>query len=39
MKGYPKEAVFLHHIIGVTCTPYKDGFVCIHTKDVYEDRV
>jgi len=36
---YPKEGLFLKDILGITCTPYKDGFVCIHTKEVFEDRV
>lgn len=36
---YPKEAVLFENIAGITCTPYKDGFICIHTKETYEDRV
>ncbi|CAF5200446.1 unnamed protein product [Rotaria magnacalcarata] len=35
---YPKEAVCLNQILGVTCTPYKDGFMCIHTNNVHGDR-
>jgi len=38
-KPYPKEGLFLEDILGITCTPYKDGFMCIHTREVYEDRV
>ena len=36
---YPKEALLFSDIIGITCTPYKDGFVCIHTREVFQDRV
>jgi hypothetical protein len=36
---YAKEGILLTEIIGITCTPYKDGFICIHTKDSHEDRV
>ena len=36
---YPKEGLLFANILGVTCTPYKDGFVCIHTKETYDDRV
>jgi hypothetical protein len=36
---YPKEGLLFDSIIGLTCTPYRDGFICVHTKDVYEDRV
>ncbi|CAF0779597.1 unnamed protein product [Rotaria sp. Silwood1] len=35
---YPKEGIFFNQIMGITCTPYKDGFICIHTKETYEDR-
>ncbi|CAF3935271.1 unnamed protein product [Rotaria sp. Silwood2] len=35
---YPKEGIFFNNIVGITCTPYKDGFICIHTKETYEDR-
>ncbi len=36
---YPKEVLLFNDILGITCTPYKDGFICIHTKEVFEDRV
>jgi hypothetical protein len=36
---YPKEGLLFANILGVTCTPYKDGFICIHTKEAYDDRV
>jgi hypothetical protein len=36
---YPKEGLLFKDILGVTCTPYKDGFVCIHTRDSHDDRV
>ncbi|CAF3630211.1 unnamed protein product [Rotaria sordida] len=35
---YSKEGLFFNQIVGITCTPYKDGFICIHTKESYEDR-
>ncbi|CAF4284368.1 unnamed protein product, partial [Adineta steineri] len=35
---YPKEALLYNSIIGVTCTPYKDGFICIQTKETHDDR-
>lgn len=38
-KTYPKEGLLFHQLVGITCTPYKDGFICIHTKDAYDDRV
>lgn len=38
-KPYPKEVIFFNNILGITCTPYKDGFMCIHTKEANEDRV
>jgi len=36
---YPKEGLLFHNILGITCSPYSDGFMCIHTKEVHEDRV
>jgi hypothetical protein len=36
---YPKEGAMLKDILGLTCTPYKDGFVCVHTRETHEDRV
>ncbi len=36
---YPKEAVPFKDILGVSCTPCKDGFVCIHTRETRDDRV
>jgi hypothetical protein len=36
---YPKEAVTFKDILGVTCTPCKDGFVCLHTRETRDDRV
>jgi hypothetical protein len=36
---YPKEGLLFNDILGITCTPYKDGFICIHTRETYEDRV
>jgi hypothetical protein len=38
-KPNTKEGLLFNEIIGITCTPYQDGFVCIHTKDSHEDRV
>jgi hypothetical protein len=38
-NSYPKEGVFFKDILGITCSPYKDGFICIHTREVHEDRV
>ncbi|CAF3871595.1 unnamed protein product [Rotaria sordida] len=35
---YPKEALFLKDILGITCTPCKDGFICLHTRETREDR-
>lgn len=37
--SYPKESLLYAEILGITCTPYKDGFMCIHTKETHEDRV
>lgn len=37
--AYAKEVALFPNILGVTCTPYKDGFICIHTREAYEDRV
>ncbi len=36
---YPKEGLLFNDILGITCSPYKDGFICIHTRETYEDRV
>jgi len=36
---YPKEAVMLKDILNISCTPYKDGFICLHTRETREDRV
>jgi len=36
---YPKEGLLFQDICGITVSPYKDGFICIHTKETYEDRV
>lgn len=36
---YAKECVLIGDVRGITVTPYKDGFMCIHTKETYEDRV
>ena len=36
---YPKEALLFNRILGITCTPYKEGFICIHTQETNEDRV
>ncbi|UJR37535.1 hypothetical protein I4U23_030237 [Adineta vaga] len=36
--SYPKEVLLFRQILGVTCTPYKDGFVCIHSKESHDDR-
>lgn len=36
---YPKEGVLFRDILGITCTPYKDGFMCIHTREAFDDRV
>lgn len=38
-KAYAKEAVLLKDVLGVTCTPRKDGFICFHTRETREDRV
>jgi hypothetical protein len=34
-----KEVVTLQDIIGICCTPFKDGFVCLHVKASHDDRV
>lgn len=36
---YPKETLLFENILGITCTPCKDGFVCLHTKETRDDRV
>ena len=38
-KPYPKEAVLFDDILGVSCTPCHDGFICIHTRETNQDRV
>ena len=38
-KSYAKEAVLLKDILGVSCTPRRDGFICFHTRETREDRV
>ncbi|CAF1119255.1 unnamed protein product [Adineta ricciae] len=35
---YPKEVLLFRQILGITCSPYKDGFVCIHSKESHGDR-
>ncbi|UJR08659.1 hypothetical protein I4U23_012918 [Adineta vaga] len=35
---YPKEAVLFKDVLGISMTPRKDGFICIHTKETREDR-
>lgn len=36
---YPKEAVRFKDILGITCSPLKDGFICLHTRETRDDRV
>ena len=36
---YPKEAVFLKDILGISCSPLRDGFICLHTRETDNDRV
>ena len=36
---YPKEVLLFRQILGITCSPYKDGFICIHSKESHGDRV
>lgn len=36
---YPKEQLLFKDLLGVYCTPYKDGFICLKTKEVLDDRV
>jgi hypothetical protein len=36
---YPKEAVLFQDILGISCTPRKDGFICLHTRETRDDRV
>jgi len=38
-KPYPKEALLFKDILGISVTPRKDGFICLHTKETREDRV
>lgn len=38
-KSYAKEAVLLKDVLGVSCTPRRDGFICFHTRETREDRV
>ncbi|CAF2482126.1 unnamed protein product [Rotaria sp. Silwood2] len=35
---YPKETLFFKDILGITCTPCKDGFICLHTREIRDDR-
>lgn len=37
--SYAKELVLFKDVAGVTCSPRKDGFICLHTKETREDRV
>ena len=34
-----KEVLLLADLVGITCTPLEDGFVCLHTKEADDDRV
>jgi hypothetical protein len=36
---YPKEAVLFQDILGISVTPRKDGFICVHTRETRDDRV
>ncbi|CAF4439707.1 unnamed protein product, partial [Adineta steineri] len=36
---YPKEAVLFKDVLGISCTPRNDGFICLHTRETREDRV
>jgi hypothetical protein len=38
-KPYPKEAVLFNDILGITCTPCRDGFICVYTRETRDDRV
>ena len=38
-NSYPKEVILFANVLGITCTPYKDGFMCIRTREVNDDRV
>ncbi|CAF1114974.1 unnamed protein product [Adineta steineri] len=35
---YPKEAVLFKDVLGISCTPRNDGFICLHTRETREDR-
>ncbi|CAF4610517.1 unnamed protein product [Rotaria sp. Silwood1] len=35
---YPKETLLFKDILGITCTPCQDGFICLHTRETREDR-
>ncbi|CAF3453095.1 unnamed protein product [Rotaria socialis] len=35
---YPKEHILFKDMLGIICTPCKDGFICVKTREMRDDR-